>query len=67
MYSSDPCIVEELNAEIKICFKRSANKELPQIREFAVNVWKYYWLRRDDILHMSVGEMYPLATSGLSV
>ena len=60
-------MVEELNAEIKLCFKRSANKELPQICEFGVNVWKYYWLHRDDILHRSVGEMYPLATSGLSV
>lgn len=60
-------MVEELSAEIKICFKRSANKDLPQICSFAVNVWKYYWLHMDDILHISVDEMYPHATSGLSV
>lgn len=60
-------MVEELDAEIKICFKRSANTELSQIREFALNVWIYYWLHTDDILHMSIGEIYPLATSGLSV
>ena len=60
-------MVEELNAEIKLCFTRSANKDLPQICEFVVNVWKCYWLHRDDTLHMSVGEMYPLATYGLSV